>query len=317
MEVQKLMKFNTQRSKIQIAEQISKAYYNVLISKQQLKSLDANINRMQAQFVELSEVNKQGLAEYIDVQRLEIFLNTLKTTKNKASEFSELATLLLKFQMGYDQSKEIELADSLSEVNVGEISSFGTTKGSIDNRIEYQLLSKQMELNKLNLKRYQLGWVPNLVAFAQYNTNHYSEKLDFYKHSAQYYNSGLWGLQVNVTLWDGMQNKNRKSYTRLEIKKNENDILNVSNAIQLERTSSNISIKNAFLSLNDIKKNLELATEVVRISKLKYKEGVGSSLEVINAETSLKDAQTSYFSALYDAYIAKVNYEKAMGTLVK
>jgi outer membrane protein TolC len=167
------------------------------------------------------------------------------------------------------------------------------------------------------LKRYQLGCLPNLVAFAQYNTNHYGEKLDFYKSNAQYYNSGLWGLQMNVTFWDGMQNKNRKAYTRLEILKNENDISNTKNGFQLELNNAKSSIRNAFLNLNDNKKIIELASEVVRISKIKYQEGVGSSIEVLNAETSLKDAQTNYFSALYDAYVAKVNYEKATGNLIK
>jgi outer membrane protein TolC len=315
-EIQKLMTFNTQRNKITVAESVAKAYYNVLISSQQLKSLDANINRTQQQYDELKEINKQGLAEGLDVQRLEIFLNNLKSNKNKAQEFSDLAKSMLKFQMGFDVSQSIDLSDTLSENVIKELSNFDSNV-NLNSRIEIQLLNKQLELNKLNLKRYQLGCIPNLVAFAQYNTNHYSEKLDFFKGNAQYYNSGLWGLQMNVTFWDGMQNKNRKAYTKLEILKNENDIANAKNGFQFELNNAKISIKNSFLTLNDSKKNIELSNEVVRVARIKYKEGVGSSLEVLNAETSLRDAQTFYFSALYDAYIAKVNYEKATGTLVK
>ena len=122
---------------------------------------------------------------------------------------------------------------------------------------------------------------------------------------------------MNVTFWDGMQNRYRKAYTRLEILKNENDIVNAKNGLQLELESAKISIKNAMLTLADSKRNIDLANEVVRVARIKYQEGVGSSLEVLNAETSLKDAQTSYYSSLYDAFVAKVNYEKAMGTLIK
>ncbi|MEY4877178.1 MAG: hypothetical protein RL708_2327 [Bacteroidota bacterium] len=315
-EVQKLMSYSTQRSKITVAENVAKAYYNVLITAKQLKSIEANVIRAQQNYNELKEINKQGLAENIDVQRLEIFVNTLKNTQHKIQEFSDLSKSLLKFQMGYDVNQTIDLTDTLSDKEINNLVNLDMS-GNATNRIELQLLNKQLELNKLNLKRYQLGCLPNLVAFAQYNTNHYGEKLDFYKSNAQYYNSGLWGLQMNVTFWDGMQNKNRKAYTRLEILKNENDIANTKNAFQFELSNSKISLKNAFLTLDDNKRNIELATEIVRISKIKYQEGVGSSIEVLNAETSLKDAQTSYFSALYDAYVAKVNYEKATGNLVK
>jgi outer membrane protein TolC len=60
---------------------------------------------------------------------------------------------------------------------------------------------------------------------------------------------------------------------------------------------------------------MELAQEIVRVTKIKYKQGVGSNLEVINAETSYKEAQTNYFTTLYNALIAKVDVDKAVGKL--
>ena len=68
-------------------------------------------------------------------------------------------------------------------------------------------------------------------------------------------------------------------------------------------------------SLREQKSNLELADEISRVSRVKYKQGVGSSLEVLNAEASIKESQVNYFTALYNALIAKVELEKANGTL--
>ena len=316
MEVSKLLSYSTQRSKIDIAEQVSKAYYNVLVTKKRLSLLDANIDRLQKTFNETKEYNKQGFVENIDVQRLEIALTNLKTEQTKINELAELGKSLLKFQMGYDVNQTIDLTDTLAISDIKSLSNLDAPNG-YNNRVEIQLLNKQMELNKLNLKRYQLGCLPNLVAFAQYNTNHYGEKFDMFKSDAQYYNSGLWGIQMNVTFWDGMQNKSRKAYTRLEIVKNENDIANLKNALQLDLSNAKVTMKNALLTIESNKKTMDLAEEVVRVTKIKYQQGVGSNLEVLNAETSLKEAQTNYFSALYDAYIAKVNFEKATGVLIK
>jgi outer membrane protein TolC len=63
------------------------------------------------------------------------------------------------------------------------------------------------------------------------------------------------------------------------------------------------------------RENKDLATEVSRVSKIKYDQGVGSNLEVINAETSLKEAETNYYGSLYDVLISKIDYAKATGNL--
>ena len=74
-------------------------------------------------------------------------------------------------------------------------------------------------------------------------------------------------------------------------------------------------MQNAASSLENQKKNILIAEDVVRVSKLKYEQGVGSNLEMITAETSLKEAQTNYFNALFDALVAKIDFDKANGNL--
>ena len=60
---------------------------------------------------------------------------------------------------------------------------------------------------------------------------------------------------------------------------------------------------------------MDLANEVLRVSKIKYEQGVGSSLEVTQAQTSLKESQNNYINALYDALISKVDTERATGLI--
>ena len=76
-----------------------------------------------------------------------------------------------------------------------------------------------------------------------------------------------------------------------------------------------ITLKNAYETLQEQKANMDLAQEILRVSKIKYKQGVGSNLEVVNAEISLKESQTNYFTTFYNALIAKVDLDKALGKL--
>jgi outer membrane protein TolC len=75
------------------------------------------------------------------------------------------------------------------------------------------------------------------------------------------------------------------------------------------------SLQNSLKTLAEQKKNVELATEVSRVTRIKYEQGVGSNLEVVTAESELKNAQVAYLNNLYEALIARTDFEKASGNI--
>jgi outer membrane protein len=76
-----------------------------------------------------------------------------------------------------------------------------------------------------------------------------------------------------------------------------------------------IKMTSALLTMDNQKKNIELAEKVFNTTKKKYEQGLGSNLEIYNAQTELKVAQTNYYSSLYDAISAKIDWLKAAGKL--
>ena len=90
---------------------------------------------------------------------------------------------------------------------------------------------------------------------------------------------------------------------------------NLKQGIGLEYVSAKTKLQNNLSSLQNSKKSREIATEIVRVSKIKYDNGVGSSLEVTNAETLLKEAETNYFTSLYNTIISKLDVDKALGNI--
>ena len=75
------------------------------------------------------------------------------------------------------------------------------------------------------------------------------------------------------------------------------------------------TLQNGLDLLSTQQANLDLATEVARVAKVKFQSGVGSNVELITAETDLREAQTNYYAALYDALVAKVEFQRANGSL--
>src|SRR6185295_19872380 len=147
------------------------------------------------------------------------------------------------------------------------------------------------------------------------STTRQGPRFDFFDTSKRWYPIGFVGATLNWTLFDGTQREYKIQQAKLELQKTENNLINTTNALALEAETNRTQLLNSLSSFNTQKENLDLANEVVRVSKLKYDQGVGSNLEVINAETSLREAQTNYYNALYDALVAKVDLDKALGNI--
>ncbi len=304
---------NYQASKISVAENVSKAYFNVLVNRKQLDLMRYNLGRLDTLYSDTKAMYEQGFAEKIDVQRLEVQLNNLKTETQNIGRLQALGEVLLKFQMGYPMEDPIRLTDNLENIQSGfmeEISS----PFDVNNRIEYSILKTQENLAKLDIKNYKAGYLPRLTFNTNYgyNTGRINARDIF---TEKWFNNASLGFSIQIPIFDGFNKKYKIVQAENALRKVQQSFGLLESSIELERQQAIITLENAVASLAEQKRNLDLANEIFVVSQAKYKEGVGSNLEVLNAEASVKESQTNYFSALYNALIAKISLEKANGTL--
>ncbi len=311
-----LSKISVTRSKAELVSQVSKAYYTVIINRDRIKLLDANVVRLKKILDDTKAFNKQGFAELIDVERLEVQYNNLTTEKDKTVRLIGLSETVLKFQMGYKLSDPIILSDSLN-INTDTFEELSSSKIDITKRPDYQLLKAQQSLLDIDVKRLKWGYMPTLAAYGAYQYNAQREKFDFLDTEQQWFKIALIGATLNLTIFDGFQRHNKIQQAKISSLKNLNTIKAIEQAGELEATVASITYNNAYQSVLVQKKNMVLAQHVYDVAQKKYQGGVGTSLEIVNAETSLKEAQTNYYNAVYDMLIAKIDYQKAIGTLTK
>ena len=315
----KLSTINVTRTKAELVSQVSKAYYSVIINKERIKLIDANIINLKTILDNTTAFNRQGFVEAIDVERLEVAYNNLTTEKEKIQNLISLSENLLKFQMGYKITDPLSLSDSLSRTTSEELD---LSKINVSNRPELLLLQSQQKLYDLDIKRLKWGYLPTIAAYGafQYNTFRLTPNIienDKTYTLKQWYSMSLIGVTVNINVFDGFQRHYKIQQANITSLKNKNDLKNLELATQLEASSAATMYANALSSLKIQKRNMELAQNIYRVSQKKYEQGVGSNLEIINAQTSLKEAETNYYNAIFDMLVYKVDYLKATGTLVK
>ena len=301
------------RSRIETSVAVTKAYYSVLVSNEQLNLLDANMVRLKKTLDDTKALYKNGFVEKIDVDRLTVLHNNLETERENVIRLLDLNVNLLKFQMGMSVQSKLTLKDSITGLQVAQ--TFAVSDTSVyKNRIEYSLLETQKKLNELDLKRYKSQFLPSLSAFGSTSQNALSNS--FGTMFDRSFPTTLIGFRLSVPIISGGIKLYQVRNAKLEILKTQNNLINLRNGISLEVEQAQTIYRNGLKSLENQNRNMELAQEVLRVTKIKYEQGVGSSIEVTTAETSLKESQNNYINALYDLLINKVNMDKALGKIV-
>lgn len=308
-----LARKGVKKSEIDVKTEVYKAYYNVLAADKAQKILEESVLRMEKTLNETRETYKNGLVEKLDVDRLVVQYNNLRSEVVRIRNIREVGIAALKFQMGMPIKQQLELADTLSTeaLTAGIDDQQGFTYSS---RIEYQLAEVQKKANEYNLKRYRLEGLPSLSAFGQAGVSRASNTFNYFQQQL-WYGYVSWGLNLRIPIFSGLQRKRRVDQAFIEVKRSDLQLENTRHAIDLEQTSSSTNLKNNITTLENQEENMALANEVYKTTNIKYKEGVGSSLEMITAETALLESQNNYFNALFNVIISRVDYLKAYGKL--
>jgi outer membrane protein len=298
------------RSKIETNVNVTKAYYQVLVSGEQITLLNANIAQLKQTLDQTTQQNKQGFIEKIDVDRLSVQYNNLVTNRDNAQRALVLSAEMLKFQMGMPIEQELTLTDKLSDVNINNAApADGSDTSFVQNRIEYKLLETNITLNQLDVKSKKAAYLPSLVLNGGFNEV-FQENHSKFLYNNAYPNSFI-GLNLSIPIFSGGQRTAQLRQSQISVLKAQNDLHNASNGFKLQANSARITYENSIHSLDNQKRSRELAQEVLRVSKIKYEQGVGSNIEVTQAQTDLESADNQYIQALYNALISKVDLDKA------
>ncbi len=299
------------QTKINVVENVTKSFYLVLINKEQLELISANVSRLDTLLNSTKAYRKEGFMEDIDVNRLEVAKNNLLAEQMKFTQMSGISDLLLKYQMGVPLDDSLALVGSIRDIQLETVSK---VEANPENRIEYSLLKSQRDMQRLNMQGDKAKFFPTLTGFAKGGYIRQDVTIpDVLKN--HWYSYMMWGVNLSVPIISGGSRMYKLKQSTYEYQKSENNLTMFRNMADLQARQSSISLDNEIKNMDIQKRNLDLATEVVRLSKIKYTNGSGSNLEVTDAENSFKEAQTNYFNAVYNVLLAKIEYQKSTGTL--
>ena len=292
---------------------VAKTYFLALIANENISLLDASCQTLTKTYNQVKALNKEGFTESLDVDRIRLQLNNLEISKQKLKDQYSIVLGLLKAKIGLEQDINIKLSDNISDLNSRFNVADTSTTVDLNKRSDFQILKQQLVLNKMDVKRYQYGKLPNLAGAFTVQQSNFGEKIDY----SNWYGNSFLALQANIPIFGGFANDARIQKARIQQLKTENTIHKVENMIDLEVQQTKLKYLRAMEYVVQQTENLELAKRIVNITNIKYNEGVGSNLELTTSIQDLKTTQTNYLSAVYDLLVAKLDFQVALGQSIK
>ncbi|UII28361.1 TolC family protein [Fulvivirga maritima] len=303
---------NTTDTKINLVVNVSKAYYMVLTSQQQIGVYDQTIERLEKNLKDATSQYNAGVADKIDYKRAQISLNNAIAERKGALESYKVQKAMLKQLMGYPLDSDISLADDVASME-NEVTTDTLQSLNYTSRIEYQLLQTQMQLAEANVSYYKQGYIPTLSAFFNYNfmylNNEFSEL-----YNRDFPNSAV-GLTLSLPIFEGTRKIRNIQKSKLQLQRLEIQEEGLQQQINSEYVQALGTYKSNLEQLQASKENYEIAEDVYNTVKLQYREGIKAYLEVIVAESDLRTSQLNYLNALLNVLSSKLDVEKAAGEI--
>ncbi|SEI42068.1 Outer membrane protein TolC [Dyadobacter koreensis] len=303
---------NTTFNKIDLAVNVSKAFYDVLATTEQIRVSEEDIVRLERSLKDAQNQYQSGVADKIDYKRATISLNNTKAAKKSNEEVLKGKMEYLKSLMGYPLGNDLKITyDSLQ---LERETMLDTVQGpEVNSRIEFQQLSTQKRLLESNLQYNKMSFLPTVSANGAYNLNYQNNQFsDLYGNN---FPNSFAALTLSLPLYQGGKRKANINTAEWQVKRVDLDIKNLKLNVNSEYSNALGYYKGSLANLIAQKENVDLAREVYDVIQLQYRSGIKTYLEVITSETDLRLARINYYNALYQVLANKIDVQKALGQL--
>lgn len=308
-------------SKIELASEVKKAFYNTLLAEQSLEVLQESSNIAKKSVDDTQIMFDNGLVAEYDLLTAQVQYNNLQPTIVQTRNSVDVSKMLLKMYLSLPEDTEIELEGTLDDMRDIVFNGADNLSTDLSNNSDLINLDLQSKLLADQLKLVNSSRLPTLAAFGRATyLGMESAKIvmteqGFGIDGTEFYSQVPMsvGLSLNIPIFSGLQNVNKAKQIKNQIKQLD---LQKAYAEQGTKVELNNSINALFTAREKMfaeQTTVEQATKAYNISKSRYDAGVGTILELNSAQLSQTQASLNYSQAIYDYLSAKCDYDKIIG----
>ncbi len=175
-----LYSLRTQMSEEEVIYNVSSAYLQLLQTKEQFSTIDANTKRLEQLEKILKLQYQNDVATKVQLNRVTVSKTNLENNRQTLTAAYDQQKNALKFFMGLPMNQDLEIADSVPTLDA-LVNVQADPKTILSQKIDFKLLNTQKSLYKLNVKNIASGYAPSLSAIANYSYNAQRNEFNFFR----------------------------------------------------------------------------------------------------------------------------------------
>lgn len=298
-------------SRISMVNQVTKAYYQLLLSQDSYAVLKKSYDQSEANYNVVKAKYEQGSVSEYDKIRAEVQMRNMAPTVVSARNGVSLARLQLKVLMGMEPEVEIAVTGNLKDYELVMFQQqLDDRTFNLSNNTDLRQLTLNAELLDKNLKLQRTNFMPTLGASFNYmytsmNENFRIAHYDWFPYSTL-------GLSLTIPLFKA-GNYTKLKQTKIQMHQLAENKINVERQLQMQATNY---MNNMSASAEQVVSNKESVLQAEKgreIARKRYEVGKGTILELNDSEVALTEAQLIYHQAIYDYLVAKTDLDQVLG----
>jgi outer membrane protein TolC len=311
---QQLAKESVAAARVQKARDVKKAYYDVLMTEEQARLLQQNIQRGEETLSQVRSLLAKGLATETDTLRAFVGVENMRPMLTKVQNAIVLTRAALAVVMGLSGTEGLTLSDALvlPQTSLPTQPSYQQALASaMESRPDLKQLASQRDLFATEIASNQAAYLPSLAAFGQYQI--VSQADDFNFANQLFPQSSFLGIQVSIPIFNGFRTDSRVQQSTISKLQAEKRLDFVKNLVGTEIQLAQATHKEAIERIRAQERTVQAAERTLRLIRSRYTQGLVRQLEVSDADLALAQAKANYTQAVYDVLLAEADITKALG----
>lgn len=305
----KLSEQNVVVSELDVKENVTNTYYQILTSEKTLKILQENINNLNTILQHTTNMYKAGVAEETDVDQLQITVNQLINTRKSLERMNQLNYNMLKFQLGTPPETNIVLTDSLTLLVDALMPQMALgSEFKLESNINYQMMKSQVDLSKKQIDISSWSYAPTLAGYFTYTGKILKSGFDMNPDK-------LAGVNLTVPLWSSGVRKAQLSQAKVNYDMAQRNLDMVKDQLEIQHQQVLFVYQNALENFQTQKENVSVARRVYQSMQNKYEQGLVSSLSLTQANGNLLTAESNYLQSVLTLLQAQTSMDKLYNKL--
>ncbi len=299
-------------SRIDMVEQVTKAYYGVLLAKE---SFDL-FQRVYDNAVANNEIVKKkfdvgSVSEY-DLITSNVSVQNALPNVIEAEYTVTLALWQLKALLGIDLEKNIDVTGSLMDYIHILDKGYDISQLSLENNSTLKQMDMQEQMLEHAVKITKLANVPSLSVSAAYLYTALGNDGKFFKKEAWNPYSYA-GLQLNIPIFAGNKRRAATREARLNLANLQLQRENVERQLRVGIVQYLNNMQSSVKKYHASAATVDQAQRGYDIAVKRYDVGRGTLVDIDNSQVALTQAELSRNQSIYNFLTAKVSLDKVLG----